>query len=171
MATLLKQGKQVGNSKIYEDIDLGTQNVNREYNATSDEVVETLEQDLNIIRSILKDIHGEEKWTDLPNITLQELNLVVQEHSNHEQLFHHDRNEVIKLIFSNGTLTDIKTYNNEAGDILLAHSAFIFAGETLSIIEKITYNIDGIDIYQHLKKTFIYDMQDNLERIINEKIV
>ena len=168
MATLLKQGKQVGNSKIYEDIELGDQNVNRDYIAQD---VTTLEQDLNVIRSILKDIHGEKKWTDIPNITLQELNLIVKNHENHKELFHHDRNEVIKLIFVSGVLTDIKTYNNEAGDILLAHSAFTFIDEVLQKIDKITYNINGIDIFQHLRKTFIYDIQDNLEKIINEKIV
>ena len=171
MTTLLKQGTQVRSSKIYEDIDLGNQNINRETRAHD---VTTLEEDLNIIRSILKDIHGEAKWTDAPKITLQELEAFVQIHNNphnHEKLFHHDRNEVTKLTFNNGTLTDIKTYNDDQETILLAHTRFTFLQDTLNVIDKITYTIDGTGIHQHLRKTFIYDANNNLEKINNEKIV
>jgi len=168
MATLLKQGKQVGNSKIYEDIDLGTENLNRDYNAQD---VITLEQDLNVIRSILTDIHGEEKWTDLPKITLQELNLMVNNHTNHDELFHHDRNEVIKLTTVNGVLTEIKTYNNDTEDVLLVHTQFTFIDEVLQVINKITYNTDGVGVNRHIRKTLVYDIQDNLQKMINEKIV
>jgi len=164
MATLLKQGKQIANSKIYEDIDLGQQNQNRDYIAKD---ATTLEQDLNVIRSILTDIHGEEKWTDAPKITLQELDAFVLAHN---KMFHHDRDEKIKLFFDyNEILTDIKTYGAE--NLLLVHTSFGYLEDVLSVIEKITYTTDGSNIFQHIKKTFVYDDGNNLEKIVNEKIV
>jgi len=93
----------------------------------------------------------------------------VQQHSS---LFHHNRTDVTKLIFdTQGDLTDIKTFNNDDEDILLAHSAFTFSDGNISVIEKKIYSSDGSALYMHLKKTFNFDANGSLQNIQNEKII
>lgn len=91
----------------------------------------------------------------------------------HSSLFHHNRTDVTKLLFgTDGALTDIKTFNNEEEDILLAHSAFSFDdfGNLISIDKKV-YTVDGSELYMNTVKTFTFDDFGNLLSIGNEKIV
>ena len=167
MATFLKQDKQIKNSKTYEYIDLQQDNDSRKENATGDSVL-SLEDDLNVLRSVLRDVSGEDDWTDLPSLSLQEVKLLVQKHDNHDILFHHDRNETIFFTFENGNLVQIETKDE---DILLVKTSFNFdEDEVLTEINKITYNVNGEGIYQHLKKTLNYE-DGLLSYIRNEKIV
>jgi len=89
----------------------------------------------------------------------------------HSSLFHHNREDVIKLTFDiNGNLTDIKTFNNDAEGILLGHSSFVFTNGDLTRIEKKVYLEDGSGLYMHLTKDFTY-LNGNLDKIINTKII
>jgi len=90
----------------------------------------------------------------------------------HSSLFHHNRNDVIKLTFdSNRNLTDIKTFNNDNEDVLLAHSSFTFSGDDITEIDKKVYSEDGTTLYMHLKKTFTFDTEGTLVSIENNKII
>lgn len=90
----------------------------------------------------------------------------------HSTLFHHNRDDVIKLLFDiDQNLTDIKTFNNDAEDLLLAHSAFTFINGEITEIDKKVYAQDGSELYMHLKKTFNFDANGNLTSITNTKII
>lgn len=90
----------------------------------------------------------------------------------HSSLYHHNRDEVIKLTFdTNENLTDIKTFNNNTEDILLAHSNFTFSNGNLIEINKKVYKEDGSALYMHLRKTFSFDINGNISSIGNEKII
>jgi len=87
----------------------------------------------------------------------------------HSSLFHHARNEVIKLYFTNGDLTNITTYDNDAEDNILIDTSFVYANGDLTEIEKVTFNSDGSE-YLHLSKSFEYDVDGNLVKINNNKV-
>ena len=90
----------------------------------------------------------------------------------HSSLFHHNRDDITKLIFDiNNNLTDIKTFNNANEDILLAHSSFTFVNGEISVIDKKVYKSDGLSLYLHLTKTFLFDANGNLTSIDNKKII
>jgi len=95
----------------------------------------------------------------------REVELRVQQHS---QMFHHNTNDVIKLYFTDGLLSSIKTFNNDDEDILLGETTFTFESGDLSEIVKKIYNDKG-ELYMHLKKTFIFN-NGELLKITNEKI-
>jgi len=89
----------------------------------------------------------------------------------HSALYHHNRNDVTKLLFDDDqNLTDIKTFNNENEDILLAHSAFTFDNGNISEIDKKIYSEDGNTLYIQLKKTFNFDTNGNLTSIDNKLV-
>jgi len=67
--SLISQARQIRASKSYADIDLGDNNSDRK---TLVEGAEYLESDMNNIRSMIKDITGEEEWSDIPQVTLAE---------------------------------------------------------------------------------------------------
>ena len=166
---LIKQGTQIGPSKNYEYINLGTNNTNRAYLATN---TTNMEEDLNTIRSLIVDITGEEEFSDLPKINLNDLNEIARAHT---ALFHHDKDEVIEFVFDDeGTLTMINTFNNDLSDdttILYSTIKFSFNNDDLETIEKIIFSLDGEEIMQHLIKTLVYNSSGDLLKIINEKIV
>jgi len=70
--SLLSQARQIRASKSFADIDLGVDNPSRK---TLVEGQEYLEQDMNVIRSMIKDITGTLEWQDLPSTTLSDLAL------------------------------------------------------------------------------------------------
>lgn len=72
LKSLLSQARQIKASKSFTDIELGTDNAGRK---TLAEGQEFLEQDMNVLRSMIKDITGAPEWQDLPATTLTELAL------------------------------------------------------------------------------------------------
>lgn len=72
LKSLLNQARQIKASKSFTDIELGTDNAGRK---TLVEGQEFLEQDINVLRSMIKDITGAPEWQDLPATTLTELAL------------------------------------------------------------------------------------------------
>ena len=91
----------------------------------------------------------------------------------HSALFHHNRNDVIKLVFDTaGNLSEINTFNNAAEDILYGSSIFTFDSRgNLNLITQKVYNQDGLSLYSHIDKIFTFDVDDNLVSIKNSKIV
>jgi len=67
--SLISQLRQIKSSKNFGDIDLGSANADRK---TLAEGQSFLEEDLNILRSMIKDITGELEWSDIPQVTLAE---------------------------------------------------------------------------------------------------
>ena len=69
LKSLLSQSRQIKSSKAFADVDLGAANADRK---TLAEGQSYLEEDLNILRSMIKDITGETEWSDIPQVTLAE---------------------------------------------------------------------------------------------------
>jgi hypothetical protein len=65
--SLLSQARQIKSSKTFGDIALGDVNSDRQ---TLAEGQDYLEQDMNVLRSMILDITGETVWSDKPAVTL-----------------------------------------------------------------------------------------------------
>jgi len=69
LKSIISQARQIRASKSFDDIDLGATNEDRK---TLVEGQSFLEEDLNVIRSMIKDITGELEWSDIPQVTLSD---------------------------------------------------------------------------------------------------
>jgi len=69
LKSLLNQGRQIRSSKVFTHINLGDTDSDRNSIAVGQE---TLEGDLNILRSMIKDITGGNLFSDKPKVTLLE---------------------------------------------------------------------------------------------------
>jgi hypothetical protein len=69
LKSLLSQARQIKSSVQQADIDLGADNASRD---TLVNGAAFLEEDLNNLRSMVLDITGETKWSDIPAVTLKE---------------------------------------------------------------------------------------------------
>jgi len=67
MKSLLNQSRQIRSSNLFANIELGTENVDRN---TLAEGQSSLEGDLNVLRSLIKDITGGSLFSDSPKVTL-----------------------------------------------------------------------------------------------------
>jgi hypothetical protein len=67
LKSLLSQARQIKSSVQQADVDLGADNASRD---TLVNGAAYLEEDLNNLRSMILDITGEVKWSDIPAVTL-----------------------------------------------------------------------------------------------------
>ena len=178
MVALLRQDKQIKSSELYKDLNYfdGNQG-DRELGGNIHdplyiENVTTLEEDLNNIRTQLREIIGRTSWyaeTPTNLLTLQQLmaekELQLKKLIDHEELYHHKRNDETDFLFdSNGTLNKIQVHSE---DNLREESIFSYSDSgVLESIEKTIWDKE-LEIYTKILKKFIYDSEGNLVSIEN----
>jgi len=69
LKTRISQHRQVRSSRLFDNIELGTDNADRN---TLAEGQESIEQDLNVLRSLILEITGESLWSDAPSLSLKD---------------------------------------------------------------------------------------------------
>ncbi len=176
--SLIRQRKQIRSSEDYKDLNYidGAQGPRELEGNIHDplyaEDVKTLEHDLNNLRSQLRDIIGKGTWYAEAPTSLEEIrNVITQKElelkyiKEHEELYHHNRNENSVFEFNGDELSNIKIFS---GGELRQDSVFEYSnGELISITKTIWDN--DLEIYVTLKKNFQYDAEGillNIENII-----
>ena len=177
--SLLDQKRQINSSKEYKDLNYidGAQGVRELSGNVHDpiysEAVSNLEQDLNNLRSQIRDIIGRGTWYAEANISLEEINNLIQVKENelillkkHEELFHSSRESDTFFIYNlEDNISEILVYKPNSTD-KIQETLFTYILEVLSKITKTVWDND-LNIHIKTEKELIFDINSRLIEIKN----
>ena len=177
--SLLDQKRQISSSKEYKDLNYidGGQG-DRElsgnvHDPIYSEAVSNIEQELNNLRSQLRDIIGKGTWYADTPISLEELSILIEIKEQellillkHEELFHTFRESNTFYIYDiSNNIIEILVYKPNSSD-KIQETLFTYI---LNILSKITKTIwdNDLNIYVKTEKELIFNTNGDLIEIKN----
>jgi len=172
--SLLSQARQIASSVSFEKLQLDMSDNERKLYI---EDKEFLEQDLNVIRSIIDEIIGSSEWTNKTPTSITELNDLLSSTINeinenrriHEIQYHNTNVGNVEFIYSTGVLSKIVIFR-ENNITIFKTVDYNYVGEELTSMILRSFEEDGITIFSHVEKTFIYT-DENLSSINVNRVV
>lgn len=172
--SLISQGRQVQSSDTYKDLNYidGGQG-ERElkgnvHDALYAESVQYLEEDLNNLRSQIRDIIGKGTWYAEASTSLEMLqnraSIIEGKLNEHNKMLHHLRNEDTVFGYVDGILTEIVTYKVDTDDIL---QEVLFTFDLNDNLSKVVKTVWDENLVQYIKteKNLLFDIAGTLEEI------
>jgi hypothetical protein len=180
LKSLLRQKTQIRSSSEYKDLNYfdgnqGLRELDGDIHSQSyAESVKSLEDDLNILRTQLREIIGRGTWYDEAPISLTQLKLELSQKQSelelllkHEEMYHHKRNDNTEFeYYPSGDISSMKIFSE--GNLRQV-SNFEFENETLQSITTTIWDKD-LQEYVKQKKIFYFDSEGNLLNIENTLI-